>query len=200
MHQKQFSYATMAQIQNIIQVAEQQGLPQKPLTDKVFEGIAKNVDQENIVRAMKQVQSRYEYAFRQARQLTDDPGQVQNLGSIIAGAYTAGLAREECDKIQTQLQTRIRTMSLEDADKLTLRTMATARTMARRDVDSATVANVLGNALQHKYTDQDMVALQNTFMVRSQNRSAHNAALQLANEIRQGMGADEIGRNSRRIG
>ena len=55
MQREQFRHTNMVRVQKIIEEAQEAGLPTKPLTDKVYEGIAKNVDEERIVQAVSRV-------------------------------------------------------------------------------------------------------------------------------------------------
>ncbi|MBU3982196.1 MAG: hypothetical protein KJ985_01655, partial [Proteobacteria bacterium] len=106
MQQYQFRHENTIRVRSMIQDAKQHGLPTDPLMHKVYEGIAKKANEDNIVQAVKRVQSRYEHAYQQASTLTKDKQQAKQLGQIIADAYTAGLKEQDCAQIMTQLQAR----------------------------------------------------------------------------------------------
>jgi hypothetical protein len=111
MYQNQFRHENTQRIQNMIEEAQQKGLPTEPMQNKVHEGIAKKADEEAIVRAVEQVQNRYENAYRHAQTLFDEPEQVQSMGNRFAEANAAGLANEDAARIMVQLQNRTRNMN-----------------------------------------------------------------------------------------
>ena len=193
---QRFTHANQVQVQKVIRDAEQEGIPTEPLVDKVYEGIAKDVDEERIVQAMTRVRNRYSHAYRQARQLADDANDTQVLGKVVAEAYTAGLKQQDCDKIVEELQTRLRTMTRQEARVMALETMVTARLMARRGVDSVTVTEVMVNALEQSYDDADMQQIQQAFMGRARNSSAQGIANQLGEHIGSGGTAQDFGKSS----
>jgi hypothetical protein len=198
MHREQFRHTNMVQVQKIIEEAKQEGLPTKPLTDKVYEGIAKNIDEENIVQAITRVRNRYSHAYQQARELVVDPVQEELLGDLIAGAYTAGLEQEECETVMSALKTRTRTMNQSQAQELTIQTMTTARIMAHRDVRSETISDVLVTALGKSYEATEMKEMQNSFVNKARYGSAENVAQQFSDGINQGLRARELGHTSGR--
>jgi len=189
---ERFRNSNVDKIQQTIEKAQQEGLPIKPLTDKVYEGIAKNVDEETIVRAVLQVKTRYRDAYRNARELDLDPEQEKPLGDLIAGAKAAGLANKESEAIMAALLARTRTMNRGAAQQLSIQTMTTARTMARRSVTSATVSEVLVNGLEQSYQARDMKNMNDAFMQRARYRPAEPIAQQLAQGIKQGLDATAL--------
>lgn len=198
MQREQFRHTNMVRVQKIIEDAKTAGLPTKPLTDKVYEGIAKEVDEERIVQAVSRVRNRHMHAYQQARELAVDPEEEKPLGDLIAGAYTAGLGEEECDAIIVALQTRTRTMNRSQAQELTIQTMATARVMAHRDVRSETISDVMVSALDNSYKATDMKELQHAFINRARLGSSEDVAQLFSDGINQGLGSGELGHRSGR--
>jgi len=196
MNREAFSHANIVRVQQIIEEAEKEGLPTEPLTDKVYEGIAKTVDEDSIVGAVIRVRHRYAYAYRRAGELVVDADQEKILGNLIAGAYTAGLTEEECDSIMAALQTRTRSMNRSQAQQLNIETMNTARVMAHRDVSSETISDVLVTALDKSYQAKEMEEMQHTFRNRTRYGSAEKVAQQFSNDISRGLGVGSLGHNS----
>ena len=196
MNREAFSHANIVRVQQIIEEAEKEGLPTEPLTDKVYEGIAKTVDEDSIVGALLRVRHRYAYAYRRAGELEVDQDREKILGDLIAGAYTAGLTEEECDLIMAALQTRTRSMNRSQAHQLSFETMNTARTMAHRDVSSETISDVLVTALDKSYQAKEMEEMQHFFMNRARYGSAEKVAKQFSDDISRGLGVGSLGRNS----
>ena len=189
MHQHQFREQNVISIQNMIQEAQMKGLPTEPMQNKVHEGIAKKADDEAIVRAVEQVQNRYEYAYQQARGLFNDPQQARSMGNRFAEANAAGLANEDAARIMAQLQNRTRNMNREQAFELADETVKGARNMARQGVSSTTVGNVYANALQHAYQARDMQTLQQSFANQARHGNPENVAHGFSQGIGQGLGA-----------
>ena len=180
--------------------AQKDGLPTKPLTDKVYEGIAKNIEEDVIVQAVTRVRNRYRHAYRQAQELAVDPEQEELLGNLIAGAYTAGLTEEDCDAILAALQTRTRTANQRQDQELAIQTMTTARFMAHREVRSKTVSELLVTALDKSYETADLKEMQHSFLNRARYGSAENIARQFSDNINQGMDASALGHSPKRSG
>ncbi|MBU1453539.1 MAG: hypothetical protein KKD01_02335, partial [Proteobacteria bacterium] len=192
MQQYQFRHENVVRVRSMIEDSQQQGLPADPMMHKVYEGMAKKIKEENIVRAVKQVQERYETAYRQAKTLTKDSQLAKQLGEVIAEAYTAGLKEEDCAQIMSQLQVRARTINMQEANELMVQTMATARVMARRGVDSASASDVLVGALQHAYQAREMRTLQNVFIEQVRYGSPEDVARDFSVEIGRNVDASEL--------
>lgn len=196
MHREQFRQSNMVRVQKMIEDANQEGLPTKPLTDKVYEGIAKDVNEEDIVQAVTRVQNRYRHAYRQAREVVVDPEQEELLGDLIADVYTAGFKQEDCETVMSSLKTRTRTMARSQAQELTIQTMTAARIMAHREVRSETISDVLVTALGKSYETTEMMEMQYSFMNRARYGAAEHVAQQFLDGINQGLGAQELGHSS----
>jgi len=193
MQQYQFRHENTLRIQNMIQEAQKKGLPTEPMQNKVHEGIAKKADEEAIVRAVEQVQSRYENAYQHARGLFADPDQVRSMGNRFAEANAAGLTNEDAAMIMEQLQNRTRSTNNEQAFELAEETIKGARNMARQGVPSHAVANVYTNALKHDYQVKDMQVLQKSFANQARHGNPENVAHSFSQGISQGHGASGLG-------
>ena len=193
MHQHQFREQNALHIQNMVQEAQMKGLPTEPMQSKVHEGIAKRADEEAIVRAVEQVQNRYENAYQHARGLFDDPQQVRSMGNHFAEANAAGLTNEDAARIMEQLQDRTRDMNRDQAFNLAEETVKGARNMARQSVSSPAVANVYTNALKHDYQAKDMQTMQQSFANQARHGNPENVAHGFSQGISQGYGAGGLG-------
>jgi len=183
MLQHRFQEKHIIQAQNTLMETMLSGLPVEPVMNKAFEGMAKSKPDESIVQAMQMTQSRYAYAYRNARKLTTDQETQNSLGLTIAQGMRAGLQDKDMEPVMAQLQTRIRQMSQNKADELCLQTFLTARTMARLGVDPDNVSDVVCVALQNRFTAREIQQLGSNFNSRSQQMSANQLANQFAQEI-----------------
>jgi hypothetical protein len=193
MHRQQFREQNVLHIQNMVQEAQMKGLPTEPMQNKVHEGIAKKADEEAIVRAVEQVQSRYENAYQHARGLFNDPQQVRSMGNRFAEANAAGLTNKDGVMIMQQLQNRTRGMNRDQAFELANETVKGARNMARQGVSSPTVENVYTNALKHDYQAKDMQTMQQSFANQSMHGNPENVAHGFSQGISRGHGAGGLG-------
>lgn len=200
MQRYQFRHENTLRVRNMIQEAQQQGVPTVPITDKVFEGIAKKINEDNIVQAVGRVLARYENAYRRASTLITDKQQARQLGQTIAETYTAGMKEEDCARVMTRLQTRLRTINRQEAKELTIQTMVTARIMARRGVESTTISDVLESALQHSYQAREMHTLRNSFVKQARYASPKDVANSFVVDISNGVTASGLGSQSRNSG
>ena len=58
-----FSNENILRAQEIIVKAQNEGLPVEPIINKSYEGMAKRIQQDNIIMAMEKVASRYAFAY-----------------------------------------------------------------------------------------------------------------------------------------
>ncbi|MEH6451939.1 MAG: hypothetical protein V7782_02750 [Psychromonas sp.] len=195
MHQHQFNKHNAMSIQNMIQDAQVKGLPTEPMQNKVHEGIAKKADEEAIVRAVKQVQNRYENAYQNARGLSEDKQQVQRLGNQFAEANAAGFTNENAAQIMEQLQDQTKEMDRTQAYELAHESIKGIRNMTRQGVPSSTATDVYSNALKHAYQVKDMQTLQQSFAKQAKHSSPENVANGFSREIGQGVTAGGLGKS-----
>jgi murein L,D-transpeptidase YcbB/YkuD len=193
MQQHRFQARNTERIQNMIQEAQQKGLPPEPMQNKVHEGLAKKAPEEAIVRAVERVRDRYEYAYRHARELFNEPQQVRSIGNRLAEAHAAGLSNRDIARVMEQLQQRTREMNREQTHALAEATLRGARNMARLGVTSEAVANVYARALQHAYQARDMETLQHSFTRQARQGNPENVARGFSHGISQGLGAGGLG-------
>lgn len=193
MYQHNFRLENMLQIQSMIRSAYAEHLPTEPLMAKVHEGLAKDITDGTIVKAVERVQNRYEHAYRQVERQNWEENEQQDLAELLAETYAAGLQQEDCERIMAELKIRSRYMGSEDALRLSLATFTAARVMAHRNVDSDTITTVLTNAIQNSYQEQDMIALQQAFRNRVRFGSSQIVAQQFSKEVRQGVEAGRLG-------
>jgi hypothetical protein len=198
MHQNRFSQANMERIRELLEDMEQDGLPTEPVTDKVYEGIAKSVEPEIIVQAAERVRNRYRIAERQAGELIPASQQRTRLREMIVGAYAAGMTEPECSNLVSQLQSRTRSMDAAEVQELTLQTMATARAILRRGASAENTSQLLEQALQQSYQAGDMEQVRHQFEYRARYGSPDHVAAQFNDEIGSGAKAEELGRSRNR--
>ena len=188
MLQNQFELQHMLQAQNIVMNAHQQGLPVKPITDKAYEGMVKQVRAAAIVRAMQNVRSRYAFAYSQAALLTQSSKDQKQLGNRLAASLSAGLNKEDAKRIMSQLQERAQIMYQTRAHALSVETLNMTRDMARLGVSSTETANGVSQALQQGYTAAKMKQIHNSFMSQARHGAANDFAKSYFQALRNGQG------------
>jgi len=195
MLQNKFDEQQVQLVHTLMIKAQNSSMPVQPLMNKAFEGMAKNVPPPLIVSAMERVQSRNEFAFQRATQLTDQKSRTENLGRTLAAALAAGFSKEDADRITKIVQQRARSMNSDQVYSLSLACFETVRDVSRLGVSSQNVTDMVSNALNNGFNHQDMRVMRNTFMTEArQSRPqelarSYSAAIQQSKGLRGGQGA-----------
>lgn len=192
MNTARFSAEHVQQVQNIITSAQQQGLPADALTNKVYEGIAKNIDPNRIIQALKRVTSRYVYGYTLARKFTQKEKQVDELGSTITEGIAAGLSRSDAEKLVNSLQSRSRQMTRDEMYVLAEETMLTARDLSRQGVSSTTTTEVVSKAVNKGFSASEMQTMRNTFNAQGARGNRESLAKVYGSAIDQGVQAGDL--------
>jgi hypothetical protein len=190
MLENKFTIDNTLEAQQIIMNALYEGLPLVPLKSKIFEGMAKNVKPDRIVRAMEMVLSRYTFAYGQAAVLTKEKTQIGRLGNTLTAALAAGLKNQDAAQICSMIQNKAQTMNNTAHHSLAFETLKTARDMARLSVASQAVADVLIQALQKDFRAEEMKSMRASFMSHSRSGSPQNLAKSFSKAIQQGKSID----------
>lgn len=192
MREHDFSEGEIDQISALIKEMDAQSLRPSSVVNKIHEGIAKGVAPEGIIQAAHRVQERQQFAMHQARRLTSEEPQVVEFRDLIASANSAGLPREECLNIVSQLQNRMRAMEHVEAHHLAMETMITARNLARQGVGAENTSELLKNALHQSYQAGDMGQMRHSFEQRARFYSPNDVAKQFTTQIRSGVHAQNL--------
>ncbi len=182
-----FSHGNMIKAQQIVMDTVKEGLPFTPVINKAYEGTAKNAPDEAIVNAMEKTRRRYSYAYEQAKQITDNRQQVQNLGQSIVDGLQAGLNNEDADKIMIALKQQTRKTDRVNAEGLARETFLAARTMARLGVASTSITDITCQAIQNKYNAEKMHQLQTRFKEEAMNTPPSVIADQYLYSLHEGL-------------
>ncbi|UCG39359.1 MAG: hypothetical protein JSV00_03775, partial [bacterium] len=75
------------------------GIPTTPLTGKIMEGLAKDVGEENIIRALGKVEERLQFAVGQADRVPVGPAEREELIVNTADAVAAGVDRRAIERV-----------------------------------------------------------------------------------------------------
>jgi len=178
--------------QSIIIEAQDRGLPTKPVINKAFEGMAKQVAPERILQAMEAVSSRYAFAFDHARSITPNTEQAGWLGNMLAESLAAGLKEQDASQIMSQLQEQSPTMNQDQVNELAAACLAMARDMSRLGVSSTLSSQVISNALTNGLNAANIAGLHQSLVSQSQTHSAQALAQGLAHGM-QGQSAQGLG-------
>jgi len=196
MLENRFSEEHALRAQQIIMNAHQQGLPVEPIMGKAHEGMAKQIQAKNIVRAMEQVRSRYAFAHEQARALTHERSEIRTMGNTIAKGLAAGMNQEDIRGITISLQERARQMTRAQTMELAQESFKATRDMARLGLSSKDTTDLVCLALQNSYTARKMENMRNSFMTQSRSSHPTHLANSYFNAIKGGKSADSLGSSS----
>ena len=153
----------------ILMNARRQGLPAEPIMNKAYEGLAKQVQGEAVIKAMEQVRTRYEFASKQASAISNHKAKINQMTSALAESMAAGMNDEDARRIMQVLRERTRNMAQAHSEELAMQTLMTTRTMARLGMQSRSVGDSVCQALQQGYSAQEMHNMRNTIMANSRH-------------------------------
>lgn len=163
MHQSRFRHEMIVRSMHEVMNAARAGLPAEPLMNKAVEGMAKHVDAQQILTALKTVRNRYAHANRMAKSLSTDTKSIALMTRFIADSFTARMAERDMEKVAGELQVQFRKQkhnrSRAELEKLTLQVLSNVRTMARMGVSSSDISDTVCQALQNQHTGQAMEQL-----------------------------------------
>jgi hypothetical protein len=184
--------------QRMIMNAGEEGLPVAPLMEKASEGMAKQIQAGNILEAMEKVRSRYAFAYRQAKALTQEAGETPDIGDAIAQALAAGLHDDDVEKIGNKLQQRAQGAAKAEGGALAREAFCAARDMTRLRAASMAATDAVGQALDRGYRAQDMKTMRDSFLTHiGQASSATDLARDYAGAIRRGQRPEMLWSSSR---
>ena len=168
-----FREQQVLQAQAILMNARRQGLPTEAMMSKAYEGLTKQVQDEAIVKAMAQVRSRYEFATKQARAVTNEKAKINRMAAVLAGGLAAGMHNGDAERIMQTLRERTRNMDQTHSEELAMQTFMTTQTMARLGMQSKSVGDSVCQALQQGYSAQEMHNMRNTIMANSRRSKGY---------------------------
>jgi hypothetical protein len=186
MLQNQFNAQQILDAHTVLMNAYQQGIEPEPIINKAHEGMSKNIAASNIVKAMRKVQSRYVFAYRQSQKLTTQKNQVNQLGNIIAAGLAAGVDAVEFENMVKELQSRFHEMNTDKQIALAIETFKAARDMARLGVSSSQTVSVVITALQHQFDNTQMENMRAAFVKNSRSTTPQSLAASYAAAIEHG--------------
>ena len=196
MNANRFKEEQILKAQGIVLEAQRRGLSTKPVINKVFEGMAKQVAPERTLQAMEAVSSRYAFAYDQARSITKNTEQAGQLGNMLAESLAAGLKEQDALQIMSQLQEKSPKMNRDQMDELAAACLAMARDMSRLGVSSNLSSQVISSALSNGLNAASIASMHQSLVAQSQTHSAQTLAQGLAHGAQHGQSAQGLGGQS----
>ncbi|MBW1901192.1 MAG: hypothetical protein JRJ20_06100 [Deltaproteobacteria bacterium] len=176
MLENRFKHEHILKAQEIVMRSRKEGLPVEPIMNKAHEGMAKRVQEENIIRAMENVMARYGYAYQQAGELTQDEAKRQRIMEQVAECVAAGMTDSDAGRLVYRLKYRIQEMPEDEAGSLAIETFSTGKEIARLRVSSMVTTDLMLEALKHHYGIQEMARMRLSFMKHSRDTSPNIVA------------------------
>ncbi len=191
MLENNFKEQEILEAHEILMKARKANLPEEPLMNKLHEGVAKQINAEGILKAMESIRSRYETAIGYALRYSENGGQARVMTREIAECMTAGMAKDDIDRVMEMLQNK--RLKRDEEAQLATETFKTSRIMALAGVTNRNIIDIVHNALQKGYGAGEMRKLGNAFMIQSRTSSSpSDLAASYSNAIRRGITADEL--------
>ena len=195
MIQNRFQQKNTLRAQQIVMDTAKKNLPIEPIMNKAFEGIAKNVHENQVIQAMEKTRNRYSYAYSHAREFTNKRGRTDNIGNAIAKGLAAGMTEKDIERTMERLRQRTRQMTRTRTEMLAKESFLALRTMARLGVSSKMAADTVCQALQQQYSAKEMKQMHHSFMTRSMSTNPAKLAYQYTHAIRKGVRAGNLDTN-----
>jgi len=192
MIQNNYKDQNILRAQKILIDTVEEGLPDRPVMNKAYEGVAKNVQEDRVVEAMEKTRTRYSVAYRHARSITQNPVRVNDIGKTIAESLTAGINNKDAYQIMETLQNSTRQMTGNNKEAFAEEIFLSLRDMARRSVLSRIATDVVSKALEHQYSVQEIKQMRHSFVSRSMNFDPTILAIQYGHDIEQGVRAKDL--------
>ena len=162
---------------------------------KLYEGVGKRVQSENIVMAMEKVRERYQVASQYAKQMSRDREQSEILTGNIAESLSAGMTENHIARI-TRMFNNLQTQNNGEKSALEIQTFMTVKTMARVGASSSSVADAVESALQNGYNVNNMRRLEKAFVVQARARyNPTSIAETFSRGIGTGVSVEDMGKN-----
>jgi hypothetical protein len=187
-----FEEEQILKAQAILIDAQGRGLPTKPVINKLLEGMAKQVAPDRILQAMEAVTSRYGFAFERAKAVTQNPAQVERLGSMLAESLGAGFKERDASRMMSHLKDQSPKMNQNQLDELAAACLAMARDMSRLGVSSEVSSQVISNALSNGLSPASIAGMNQSLAAQAQSHSAQALAEGVAHGM-QGQSAQGVG-------
>ena len=192
MIQNNYQDQNILRAQKILIDTVEDGLPDKPVMNKAYEGIAKNAQEDRVVEAMEKTRARYAIAYRYARSITQNPVRVNDIGKTIAESLTAGIHNTDAHQTMEKLQNRTQQMTRNNTEDFAKEIFLSLRDMARRGVLSKISTDVVSKALAHQYSVQEIKQMRHSFVSRSMNFDPTILAIQYGHDIEHGVRAKDL--------
>lgn len=155
-----FTEEQVLQVENRLNFARQNGLPEDVIADKLQEGMAKQISPGRIVQAIEQITARYHHAHVLAGNMVKGQKNMTQLGNIVAAGMTAGLTIQDAEKITADFKEKQSRGT--DNYPLAKETVLMARDLSRRGVASATTVEIVEKALQNSSNADEMRTMRET--------------------------------------
>ena len=180
-----FSAASVMSVRRIMVETAGAGVPVGPVIHKAFEGMAKNMPEESILKALEKTRTRYVFAFQRARSFAKSKDDIRKLAYVMADCMAASVVEKDMDQITEQIRNRNRD-DVKSGEDLAEQSFLLGRTMARMGVPSGKVRDVLCVALVNQYTWKEIRELHQRFARQALTGSPSRLADECAGAIARG--------------
>lgn len=195
MIQNNYQNQNTIRAQQVLIATVKESLPVKPVMNKAFEGIAKNVPENLVVQAMEKTRYRYSIAYNHARQIAQNPDRIDGIAKAIAEGFTAGIHNTDAVQVMNRLQSRTQQRTKTNTEELAEESFLSLRDMARLGVSSKIAKDVVCHAHNQQYSTQEMKQLRHSFMSHSMSTNPVKLANQYSYAISHGVRAENLSSN-----
>ena len=192
MLENHFKHEHILKAQEIVMSSHKEGLPVVPIMNKAHEGMAKRVQEENIIRAMENVLARYRFAYQQAGELTQDEAKRRRIMEQVAECVAAGMTDHDIGRLVYRLKYTIQEMPEDEASGLATETFSAGKEIARLRVSSKDTTDLIIEALERRYGIQEMAKMRLSFMKHARDTWPNTVAEGYSEAIRMGRRLEDL--------
>jgi len=192
MLENRFTQEHVLKAQQIVIRAHKEGLPVVPIMNKAHEGMAKRVQEENIIRAMENVLARYVFAYQQAGELTQDEAKRQHIMEQMAECVAAGMTDHDVGRLVYRLKYTVQNMPEDEASGLATETFRAGKEISRMRVSSKDTTELMLEALERRYGVQEMEKMRLSFMKHARDTWPSTVAEGYSEAIRKGRRLEDL--------
>ncbi|MEJ5357152.1 MAG: hypothetical protein WHT06_00635 [Desulfobacterales bacterium] len=186
MRQAGFSRAQLEAATALLERAQNEGLPTRPILLKAFEGLSKRIPPERVMGALEAVRARYALAYALAKTVVREDADVHALGQVLAESLAAGVQEKDAVRTVQSLQKASSGRRRDAATELATAALRMLRDLSRFGVSSDLAAEVVAQALAAGRDAAAIAGIHQSFLDQARSQSPQSAAQALAQGMAHG--------------
>ncbi len=180
MGQAGFSREQLEAVAALLERAQSERLPTRPILLKAFEGLSKRIPPERVIGALEAVRTRYALAYRLAQTIAGAEADISAFGQLLAESLAAGLNENDAQRTVQTLKETSSGQRRDSATELAAAALRMLRDLSRFGVSSDLAAEVVTQALAAGRDAVGIAGIHQSFLDQARSQSPQSAAQALA--------------------